>query len=224
MLGAIAGDIIGSAYERHNTSRYDFDLFTPQSTCTDESVLTVAVADACLRAGETGVAECLRLWADRYPHAGYGPGFLAWLGGQEVASRGNGAASRVSPIAWAVQEPVFSLGLARAQACLTHNTNDGRVSAVMVALAIQRGLHEGKDGVYSAIMHYAPVPWSYVNWPRPRKPSALARESVPAAIAAVLASTSWEDAVRRAVSLGGDSDSVASIAGAIARQASHQSA
>lgn len=213
MIGLVAGDIIGSAYERHNTNRQDFELFTPQSTCTDDSVLAVAVADAILHGRD--FAESMRDWAERYPHAGYGPGFLAWLGGQQVSSKGNGAAMRVAAIAWLATDFGQCMAQAEAQARITHGTPEGLTGALAVAAAI----YWAKEGasmteIENDVQRIAP---GYdLSWPRPRNPSALARESVPAAIAAAIASTSWEDAVRRAVALGGDTDTVGAIAGAIA--------
>lgn len=214
MFGAIAGDIIGSVYERHNTCRYDFELFTEHSTFTDDTVLTVAVMDHILR--ESDLAETLREWCHKYPTAGYGPGFLAWVGGHAQGdSRGNGAAMRVSPFAWWWKKPEEILQRADDQARLTHDSEDGRKAAKATALAI----HNARYGLIRpcmlrALNHYYALT---VDWPpTTRKPGALARESVPAALSAALASESFEDAVRKAVSLGGDSDTVASIAGAVA--------
>lgn len=215
MWGAIAGDVIGSAYERHNTSRYDFELFTPQAQATDDTVLTVAVGHALLDGMD--VEASLRLWAGRYPHAGYGPGFLAWLGGRGGRnSKGNGAAMRVSPVAWFAQTLDECLELAERQARLTHDTPEGISGALAVTAAVYTARTGGTlAGIAGDVRSVAP---EYdLSWPRSlRKPGALARESVPAAIASFLVSISWEDAVRRAVSLGGDSDTIASITGAIA--------
>lgn len=214
MLGAIAGDIIGSAYERHNVNTYDFELFAEHSRCTDDSVMTVAVADALM--ARTDIADSLRLWAGRYPHAGYGPGFLSWLGGSGYCgSRGNGAAIRVSPIGWAAHNLDACLALAEAQARILHDTPEGVAGALAVATAVFLARRRGtKEGIAEAVMRVAP---GYdLAWPPQPKPGPLARESCPAAISAFLASVDFEDAVRKAVSLGGDSDSVASMAGAIA--------
>lgn len=214
MWGAIAGDIIGSAYERHNTSSYDFDLFTPQSQCTDDTVLTVAVADALMSG--IPISDALRKWAAKYPLAGYGPGFLAWLGNRgATASKGNGAAIRVSAIAKLDETLEGCQECAESQARITHDTPEGVLGAKTVATAIflaRRGYH--KEVIAKEVSRVAPT--YNLGWPQPRKPSALARESVPAAIAAFLASKDFEDAIRKAVSLGGDSDSSASMAGSIA--------
>jgi ADP-ribosylglycohydrolase len=102
MIGAIAGDIIGSAYEWHPTKSMDFELFTPQSTFTDDTVLTVAVADSTLHSKD--YALTLKEYGRRYPHAGYGGMFLNWLRSDTIApynSFGNGSAMRVSPVGFA---------------------------------------------------------------------------------------------------------------------------
>ena len=95
MLGAIAGDIVGSIYERHNTPRYDFELFTKHSTFTDDTVMTIAMMDHIISRAD--LANTLKKWYERYPRKGHGPGFRAWIGGHAMGmSRGNGAAMRNS--------------------------------------------------------------------------------------------------------------------------------
>jgi|GEM_PF-624004 len=214
MWGAIAGDIIGSVYERHNTNRYDFELFTEHSTFTDDTVLTVAVMDHILR--RTDLAETLRSWCNRYPDRGYGPGFLAWVGGHGSGhSRGNGAAMRVSPFAWWWKKPADILEKADEQARLTHDSNEGRNAAKAVALAV----HSARYGLIKRCMVRALNQYYALSeeWPPAiRKPGALAKESVPVALQAVISSSGFEDAIRKAVSIGGDSDTIASIAGAVA--------
>ena len=104
MIGAIAGDIIGSVYENLRTKRKDFRLFTPVSTFTDDTVLTVAVADAIL--GNADYGETIKAYARRHPMRGYGPRFLAWMvtpGTKPYNSFGNGSAMRVSPVAYAFE-------------------------------------------------------------------------------------------------------------------------
>lgn len=213
MLGAIAGDIIGSAYERHNTSRYDFELFSKHSTFTDDTVLTVAVMDHLLC--QTDLADSLRSWCNRYPGRGYGPGFLAWVGGHAAGhSRGNGAAMRASPVAWWEKDQGVILQKADEQAQITHNSEEARTAAKAVALAI----HHSRCGISKPGLVQLLKPYYELSqdWPPTiRKPRGLAKESVPVALQAVLASTSFEDAVRKAVSIGGDSDTIASIAGAV---------
>lgn len=216
MLGAIAGDIIGSIYERHNTTRYDFELFTKQSTFTDDTVMTVAMMDHIL--SFEPLPDALRKWYERYPRRGYGPGFRAWIGGHAKGmSRGNGAAMRTSPLAWVHYEIDEMQDLVTAQARITHNSAEGIAAAEAVALAVRLG----RDGYESHKILKLVDGWTpgfeHLKWPPSIKnPGALARESVPVALAAALNSTSFEDAIRKAVSVGGDSDTIASIAGAVA--------
>lgn len=213
MIGAIAGDIIGSRFERHNTRRYDFRLFTEHSTFTDDTVLTVAVMDAL--SGHGDISDALRAWCNRYRHAGFGPRFLLWVGGESIVnSKGNGAAMRVSPIGWMGSDLGEVMEMADNQAWLTHNSPEAREAARAVAGAVflaRSGV--GKDAMRRELGWYRGIG----SWPpKVRKPGAIATESVPAALAAFMASTGFEDCIRKAVSIGGDSDTIASIAGAVA--------
>lgn len=216
MLGAIAGDIIGSIYERHNTTRYDFELFTKHSTFTDDTVMTVAMMDHIL--SFEPLPDALRKWYERYPRRGYGPGFRAWIGGHAKGmSRGNGAAMRTSPLAWVHYEIDEMQDLVTAQARITHDSAGGIAAAEAVALAVRLG-RDGyeRHNILKLVDGWTPG-FEHLKWPPSIKnPGALARESVPVALAAALNSTSFEDAIRKAVSVGGDSDTIASIAGAVA--------
>ena len=216
MLGAIAGDIIGSIYERHNTTRYDFELFTKQSTFTDDTVMTVAMMDHILTRAD--LADTIRMWYSRYPRRGYGPGFRAWIGGHAKGmSRGNGAAMRTSPWAWMPYPGEEMMENVERCARVTHDSPDGIAGAIAVAGVI-RDIRDGfgkkmtRNGMEGFAEGYERLRWP----PRVKNPGALARESVPVALAAALNSTSFEDAIRKAVSVGGDSDTIASIAGAVA--------
>lgn len=216
MLGAIAGDIVGSIYERHNTTRYDFDLFTKQSTFTDDTVMTVAMMDHILSRAD--LADTIRKWYSRYPRRGYGPGFRAWIGGHAKGmSRGNGAAMRTSPWAWMPYPREEMMENVERCARVTHDSPDGITGAIAVAGVI-RDIRDGfgkkmtRNGMEGFADGYERLRWP----PRIKKPGAMARESVPVALAAALNSTSFEDAIRKAVSAGGDSDTIASMAGAVA--------
>lgn len=214
MIGAIAGDIIGSRFERHNTSRYDFRLFTEHSTFTDDTVLTIAVMDALVTGGD--MAASLRAWCEAHRTAGYGPRFLLWVGGRGPGdSKGNGAAMRVSPIGWAGSDLGEVMEMADAQARLTHDSPEARGAAKAIAGAVSLArCGESKAAIRQELAWYrgADGPWP----PKVRKPGALASESVPAALAAFMASTSFEDCIRKAISIGGDSDTIACMAGAVA--------
>lgn len=216
MLGAITGDLIGSAYERHNTDRYDFELFPPGATFTDDTVLTVAVMDHILN--RTDLAVTFRKWCQRYPHAGYGPGFLAWLGGQAAGrSRGNGAAMRVSPFAWVPYEMEEMYKATTAQARLTHDSKDALYATQTVASAIRFPRDGYGRKTLITLLEAKPTRYKGLRWPpRIKRPGSLAKESVPVALAAALNSSSFEDSIRKAVSIGGDSDTIAAITGAVA--------
>ncbi len=221
MLGAIAGDIIGSVYERHPLKTTEFPLFQPASRFTDDTVLSVAVALAILEKRE--YRETLREFGRRYPHAGYGSGFKRWLeapAGAPVNSWGNGSAMRVSPVGFAFDDEETVLAEARRSAEVSHNHPEGIKGAQATALAVflaRQG--ESKDSIRREIA----TRFGYdldrsVESIRPAYTFDVSCQgSVPEAIVAFLDSGSYEDAVRKAVSLGGDSDTQACIAGAIAQ-------
>lgn len=223
MLGALAGDIIGSRFERSPTKSKDFALFTPQCHFTDDSVLTLAVAWALLEGQD--YATGLRLWGRRYPHAGYGGAFFAWLQSDNAPaynSWGNGAAMRVSPVGWFYDDLETVLQQAAATALPTHNHPEGvkaaRAVAGAVCLARQgqdkdalRAFLETRIG-YDMQRSIAEIrPWYGFD--------VSSAGSVPEALLAFLEAEDFEDTVRTAVSLGGDSDTQACIAGAVAEAA-----
>src|SRR4051812_22372773 len=137
MLGAIAGDVIGSAWEAKGEKRLDFPLFTKFSRFTDDTVMTVAVAHALLE--HRDYAEAMREYGLRYPFAGYGMQFSRWLCDQSMGpygSYGNGAAMRVSPVAWAVHSMDAVLAEAARSAAPTHSHPEGIKGAQALALAV----------------------------------------------------------------------------------------
>ena len=142
MIGAIIGDILGSRFEFNNTSDYNFPLFPPGSRFTDDTVCTIAVADALLSGLD--FREALQSWCRRYPRAGYGRGFRRWIAqddAQPYGSFGNGAAMRVSPVGWAFREESEVIRAAMRSAAVSHNHSEGLIGAVAVALAIFRLRH-----------------------------------------------------------------------------------
>jgi ADP-ribosylglycohydrolase len=220
MIGAMAGDIIGSVYENLRTKRKDFRLFTPVSTFTDDTVLTVAVADAILKRAPYG--PTIKSYARRHPFRGYGPRFLVWMaspGNAPYNSFGNGSAMRVSPVAHAFESEEEVLDHARQTAECTHNHPEGIKGAQATALAVFLARNgAGKDTIRGAIGERFGYDLSRtVDAIRPNYSIDLTCQgSVPEAIVAFLDSDSFEDAIRNAVSLGGDADTQACIAGAIA--------
>ena len=221
MLGAIAGDVVGSVYERANVKTKAFALFPPGSRCTDDSVLTVALAEALLTGADLG--ETLRAHHRRYPEAGFGPTFLAWVnappGTPAPRSASNGAAMRVSPVAWAFDRLDDVLQAARDCTVLTHDhpgaVAGAQATATAVFLARQgAGKAAIRAHVEAAFGYDLSVPLDAV---RPHHRFDLSCSgTVPHAIRAFLEASDVEDALRNAVSIGGDSDTLACIAGAIA--------
>lgn len=220
MIGAIAGDVIGSVYEFEPIKTKDFPLFEPRSRFTDDTVLTVAVADAILN-GKTYL-DAVRDFGRRYPRAGYGGSFRRWLGSLDTApynSWGNGSAMRVSPVGFAFSSVEAVLAQAKASAEITHNHPEGIKGAQATALAVFLArTGAGKEEIRSQITdRFAYNLDRTVDNIRPSYSFDIScRGTVPEAVIAFLDSNSYEDAVRNAVSLGGDSDTLACITGGIA--------
>jgi len=221
MLGAIAGDIIGSAYEWERTRSYDFRLFTPESTFTDDTVLTVAVAD-CILHGKDYTAT-FREYGRRYPDAGWGGMFFKWLFSDDAGpynSFGNGSAMRVSPIGFAFETLEQVLAEATRSAEVSHNHPEGikgaRAIASCIFLARQgKGKEEIREFVETEFRYDLDRTLDDI---RPSyRFDETCQGSVPEAIIAFLESTDYEDALRKAVSLGGDADTLACMTGGIAQ-------
>jgi ADP-ribosylglycohydrolase len=221
MLGAIAGDIIGSVYEGRPIKTTRFPLFSPHSTFTDDTVLTVAVADAILHHTEFGPA--LQQYGRRYPDAGYGGRFYQWIFSAEAQpynSWGNGAAMRVSPVGFAYESRQAVLERARQSAAVTHNHPEGIKGAQATALAIYLARNgKNKTQIKQAIEQRFDYNLSRrLDDIRPGYMFDVSCQgSVPESIIAFLESQDVESAIRNAVSLGGDSDTMACIAGGIAQ-------
>jgi ADP-ribosylglycohydrolase len=220
MLGAIAGDIIGSLYENLRTKRKDCRLFSPLSIYTDDTVLTVAVADALLNGKDYG--RTIKTYARRHPLRGYGPKFLLWMlssSSRPYNSLGNGSAMRVSPVAYAFKTEKDVLEHAKRSAECTHDHPEGIKGAQATALAIFMARNKAsKAEIRTAISsRYGYDLSRTIDDIRPTyRINLTCPGSVPEAIIAFLDSDNFEDAIRNAVSLGGDADTQAAIAGAIA--------
>jgi ADP-ribosylglycohydrolase len=221
MIGAIAGDIIGSAFEHDPIKTKDFELHQPRARFTDDSVLTVAVAQAILEDGDYG--DAIREIGRWYPRSGYGLHFYHWMmSGQTEPynSFGNGSAMRVSPVGFAFNDEKKVLTEARRSAEISHNHPEGIKGAQATALSILLarkgyGKKEVKQEIESKFGYDLRRSLAEI---RPEYEfDVTCQGSVPEAIIAFLESTSYEDAVRNAVSLGGDSDTQACIAGGIAQ-------
>lgn len=219
MIGAIAGDMIGSPYEGAPVKTKDFPLRV--SAFTDDTVLTIAVAHALLSGDD--MAETLKSFARQYPNAGYGGTFIQWIWTTEnrpYNSFGNGSAMRVSPVGFAFDTEKDVLSWAEQSAAATHNHPEGIRGAQATALAIFMARQgEPKEAIRKAITEKFGYDLDRtVDEIRPGYAfDVTCQGSVPESIIAFLDANAWEDAVRNAVSLGGDADTMACIAGAIAQ-------
>ncbi len=220
MIGAIAGDIIGSVYEARPIKTKDFPLFHPQGRFTDDTVLTVAVAEAILSGRP--YQETIREYGRRYPRAGYGASFMDWLLAENplpYGSFGNGSAMRVSPVGFAFASEAEVLRESRKTAEITHNHPEGIKGAEATALAVflARTGRSKRDIRARIASQFGYNLDRTVDEIRPGYSFDVSCQgTVPEAVIAFLESDSYEDAVRNAVSLGGDSDTLACITGGIA--------
>ncbi|MBE9179068.1 ADP-ribosylglycohydrolase family protein [Oculatella sp. LEGE 06141] len=220
MLGAIAGDIIGSVYERYPIKTKTFPLFQQNSRFTDDTVLTVAVAETLLEGGS--YVDRFHHYFRRYPDAGYGSTFCQWAASANTKpynSWGNGSAMRVSAIGFGFDRLEQVLQEAERSAAVTHNHPEGIKGAQATAAAIFLARTEGsKEAIRSYVVNRFGYDLSRsLAEIRPAYQFDVSCQgSVPQAIAAFLESTDVEDAIRNAISLGGDSDTLACIAGGIA--------
>jgi ADP-ribosylglycohydrolase len=220
MLGAIAGDIIGSVHEFAETKTADFELFPPHAHFTDDSVLAIAVADCLLHGG--GYVDHFHRYFERYADAGFGGMFYEWASQgrrDPYHSFGNGSAMRVPAVGWAFDSLDEVLAEAKRSAEVTHNHPEGIRGAQATAAAIFFA-RTGKSK--QQIREEITTRFGYdldrtVDEIRPAYVfNETCQETVPEAIVAFLDSGDYEDAVRKAVSLGGDADTLACITGAIA--------
>jgi ADP-ribosylglycohydrolase len=246
MLGAIIGDTVGSIYEFHNTKNYDFTLFNSESSYTDDSVMTMAVAEWLLTDPEhtyQKLEDIMVMFAEDCPcpMGGYGTGFHYWLfhpeglhpfdgkygaspyesrtGRHPYGSFGNGSAMRVGAVGWFFDTLEETGRVAAISAAITHNHPEGIKGAQATAVAIflarngktKEEIRDYIENTYGYDLHKS---WEY--WHPIYGWEDSCQGTVPQAIIAFLDSTDFEDAIRKAVSLGGDSDTLACITGGIA--------
>lgn len=220
MLGAIAGDVIGSIYEVVPIKSTTFPLFDECSRFTDDTVLTVATAAAILRNKPYDVMY--RDFGRRYPRAGYGASFYDWLRSDDpepYGSFGNGSAMRVSPVGFAYDDEQTVLREAERSASATHNHREGVRGAQAVALAVLKArLGESREQIRDGLtFHFGYDFDRSIAEIRPGYSfDVTCQGSVPEALIAFFESTDVESAIRIAISLGGDSDTLAAIAGSVA--------
>lgn len=220
MLGAIAGDIIGSRFEWHNLKSKSFDLFTAESCFTDDSVLTLALADSLLSGSP--FSGKLKEYFGRYPHAGYGGRFSRWANSHEMQpynSFGNGSAMRVSPVGWYFNDLSTVLSESRHSAAVTHDHPEGIKGAQATAAAIFLArIGENKADIRDFIVERFGYRFDFtLDDIRPTYQfDVTCQGSVPQALQAFFEADDFEDAIRNAISIGGDSDTIACITGGIA--------
>lgn len=219
MIGAIIGDIVGSGYEFGNNKTKEFPLFSPGCRFTDDTVMTVAVAQALLTDGD--FAGRMRAWGRRYPMAGYGAKFIQWLMAPEprpYGSWGNGSAMRVSPCALAARSLEEALELAEESAVVSHDHPEAVRGAQAVAAAVYLARSGStREQIRAYVRQYFyPLEQTLAQIRPGYQFDSSCRGSVPQAIQAFLESADFEDAIRNAVSIGGDSDTIAAMAGSIA--------
>lgn len=245
MLGAIIGDTVGSIYEFRNTKDYDFEFLSRECEFTDDSVMTVAVARWLLDDSSHSFEKLeyeLVSFGDLFPHpkGGYGGGFKSWLfrpellytydsthgekpyesptGRHPYGSYGNGSAMRVSAVGWFFDTLEKTVGIAGRSAAITHNHPEGIKGAQATAAAVflartgksKKEIREYIEEAFGYDLHQSWEYWhAHYGW------EDSCQGTVPQALIAFLESTSFEDAIRKAVSLGGDSDTLACITGGI---------
>ncbi len=221
MLGAIAGDVIGSVFERYPTKSMDFPLFSRDSAFTDDTVLTMAVAWSILN--KTDYATSLKIFGQKYPNAGYGGYFYRWMFSSDSKpyySWGNGSAMRISAVGFAFSSPDDILNEAKKSAEVTHNHPEGIKGAQATALAIFLArTGESKETIKKEICNRFGYDLNRTvdDIRKTYHFDVSCQGSVPEAIISFLESDNFEDAIRKAISLGGDSDTLACMAGGIAQ-------
>lgn len=229
MLGAISGDVIGSIYEVNNIKNKQFELFDQKCTFTDDTVMTCAIALSCIKYLENknkivfkkNIVQNMQLLGRMYPNAGYGGTFIKWIFSNTPVpynSYGNGSAMRVSPIAWISNDLNEVEELAEISASVSHNHEEGIKGAKAIASVIwmaRNGFDKNEIQKYIEEKYYN-LNFKIDDIRKYYKFDVSCQGSVPQAIKCFLESESYEDCIRNAVSLGGDSDTIAAMSGSIA--------
>lgn len=227
MLGAIIGDTVGSRFEWHNHRSKDFDFLTYKCEPTDDSIMTLAIAKAILKSeGDVNklpdlAVRYMQQLGRLYPDAGYGGAFRKWIRSNNpkpYGSFGNGAAMRVSPVGFAAKNLDEAKAMSKAVTKVTHNHPEGLKGAEATTVAIFMALHgksmlEIRDYIDK---NYYPMNFTLDGIRDSYQFNATCQDTVPQAMMAFFESTGFEDAIRNAISIGGDSDTMAAITGGIA--------
>lgn len=219
MIGAVIGDFVGSIYEWNNIKTTDFPFFSPNCRFTDDSVMSIAVAEALMNGAS--MAASLRKYGRLYPSAGYGGRFRKWLlddNAEDYGSFGNGSAMRASAAGWIASTLEEALELARQSAVPTHGHPEGIRGAQVVAGCVwllRNGADKQEIRTWVSSQGYA-LNFTIDEIRPTYKFDVTCQGSVPQAIETFLEASDFESAVRLGISIGGDSDTIASIAGALA--------
>ncbi len=227
MIGAIIGDIVGSRFEWHNHRSKEFELFVDKCEATDDSIMSLAIAKAILncdknytKLGENAV-KCMQEIGRPYPGCGFGGMFFEWIYSDDPKpynSFGNGAAMRVSACGFAAKSMDEAIALSKAVTEVTHNHPEGIKGAEATVVAIYmartgKNIHQIRKYIDR---HYYPMDFTLDSIRESYQFNETCQNTVPQAIMAFLESKSFEDAIRNAISIGGDSDTLATITGGIA--------
>ena len=226
MLGALVGDMVGSVYEFNNIKTKDFPLFSNRSCYTDDSVMTLAVAEILQKGyinDKDKIIDTLKKWGKAYPNAGYGGHFYHWVLGdarEPYNSCGNGSAMRVSACGWYGKTEKEVIDFATKVTEVTHNHPEGIKGAVVTALCIYYArIGKDKGFIRDYVEREYPIikELDYEELRRTYKhEKEICQVTVPQAIYCFLISNSFEDCIRTTISIGGDCDTTAAISGAIA--------
>ena len=229
MWGAIIGDIVGSRFEFHNHRSKDFELFHRDCEFTDDSLMTIAVADALVKAGRSGsraLAEetirSMKSFARMYPYMSWGLSFSEWLCEkypEPYGSWGNGAAMRVSPVGWYARNAEEVKKLSYAVTAISHDHAEGLKGAECTAMCVYLAKNGAtKAQILEQAKKYYPEIGSYTcaRLSKTYTFDGSCQGTVPQALTCFFEGKDFEDTIRNAVSIGGDSDTVAAIAGGVA--------
>ena len=223
MLGAIIGDTVGSRFEFDNYRAKDFELFTRDCELTDDSIMTLAVMEIMQKRiynDKDAIIDTFKKWGRAYPYRGYGESFGKWITSDNrnpYNSFGNGAAMRISPVGYYANSEEEVKTIAKAITEVTHNHPEGLKGAEVTAMCIYYAkVGKSKEFIKDYASKYYNLDFDYETLKKIYEFNETCQDTVPQAIYAFLISTDFEDAIRTAVSIGGDSDTVACITGGIA--------
>ena len=220
MFGALVGDIIGSHFEFNNTKSKDFPFFNEDTRFTDDSVLTLAISKYFLKfpkeINKNELIKIIKETAQRYINAGYGPSFLRWINSNSSLpynSYGNGAAMRVSPVAYVSNSLEETIKLSDFVTSITHNHEEGLKGARCIATSIYLLLHGATKSEIKEYVekNYYQLNFDYQDLVQNYKFEISCQKSVPQAIYIFLISKNYIDALRNAISIGGDSDTISDM-------------